>query len=131
VAADDDPVPSGEDRLDEAELAEASGEGLQLILADPAGVGGIWRESLNRDVLDGQGRDGDGHVPASGRRNLADMARETERDKAARRAELNRRLRIEFVEGAEERSRRELGRGLTADELRRVLRRYPGDLPER
>jgi hypothetical protein len=59
------------------------------------------------------------------------MAGETERDKAARRAELNRRLRIEFVEGAEERSRRELGRGLTADELRRVPRRYPGDLPER
>jgi hypothetical protein len=42
------------------------------------------------------------------------MTPEPEKDKAARRAELNRRLRIEFVEGAEERSRRELGRGLTA-----------------
>jgi hypothetical protein len=59
------------------------------------------------------------------------MAPEPEKHKATRRAELNRRLRIEYVEGAEERSRRELGRGLTADELRRVLRRYPGDLPER
>ncbi len=47
------------------------------------------------------------------------------------RAELNRRLRLAFLQGAEERSRRELGRGLTADELPRVLRRYPGDLPER
>jgi len=58
------------------------------------------------------------------------MASKSEKDPATWRGELNRRLRIEFVEGAEERSRRELGRGLTA-ELRRVLRRYPGDLPER
>lgn len=49
----------------------------------------------------------------------------------SRRAELNRKLRQEFVAGAEERSRRELGRGLTPDELERVLKRYPGDLPER
>lgn len=50
---------------------------------------------------------------------------------AARRRELNRKLRRAFVEGAEERSRRELGRGLRTEELRRALRRYPGDLPER
>jgi len=48
-----------------------------------------------------------------------------------RRARLNQRLRQAFVEGAEEGSRRRLGRGLTAEELERVLRRYPGDLPER
>jgi hypothetical protein len=36
--------------------------------------------------------------------------------------------RAEFLAGAEEDSRRRLGRGLTAEELRRVLRRYPGDL---
>jgi hypothetical protein len=48
-----------------------------------------------------------------------------------RKAALNRRLRQAFVDGAEERSRRELGRGLTAEELERVLRRYPGDIPER
>jgi len=48
-----------------------------------------------------------------------------------RRRELNRKLRRAFIEGAEERSQRELGRGLTAEELRRVLRRYPGDVPER
>jgi hypothetical protein len=48
-----------------------------------------------------------------------------------RRTELNRRLRLAFLRGAEERSVREEGRGLTADELRCVLARYPGDLPER
>ena len=41
---------------------------------------------------------------------------------------LNRRLRPEFIAGAEERSRERLGRGLTADELKRVLRHYPGDI---
>jgi hypothetical protein len=49
----------------------------------------------------------------------------------SRRRELNQRMRLAFVEGAEERSRREAGRGLTDEELRRVLRRYPGDLPDR
>ncbi len=48
-----------------------------------------------------------------------------------RRSELSRKLRRAFLEGAEERSQREFGRGLTADELRRILRRYPGDVPER
>jgi hypothetical protein len=48
-----------------------------------------------------------------------------------RRARLNQRLRQTFIEGAEEDSRRRLGRGLTAKELERVLRHYPGDLPER
>jgi hypothetical protein len=54
-------------------------------------------------------------------------------DSATRRRkfELNRKLRQTFVDGAEERSRRELGRGLTAEELECVLRRYPGDIPER
>ncbi len=44
---------------------------------------------------------------------------------------LNRRLRTEFLAGAEEDSRRRLGRGLTAEELERVLRRYPGDIGTR
>ena len=47
-----------------------------------------------------------------------------------RRARLNQRLRQAFIEGAEVDMRRLLGRGLTAEELERVLRRYPGDLPE-
>ena len=47
-----------------------------------------------------------------------------------RHARLNVGLRQAFLEGAEEDSRRGLGRGLTAEELERVLRRYPGDLTE-
>jgi len=43
----------------------------------------------------------------------------------------DKRVREAFIGGAEEDSRRRLGRGLTAEELQRVLRRYPGDLPER
>jgi hypothetical protein len=41
---------------------------------------------------------------------------------------LNRELRTAFIAGAEDRSLREQGRGLTEEELRRVLARYPGDL---
>jgi hypothetical protein len=59
------------------------------------------------------------------------MKPEGEQGQTDRRAELNRRLRQAFIDGAEEESRREHGRGLTAEELRRVLRRYPGDMPPR
>lgn len=52
----------------------------------------------------------------------------TARTAEERRADLKRRRRPAFVEGAEEDSRRRLGRGLTRDELKRVLRRYPGDV---
>jgi hypothetical protein len=45
-----------------------------------------------------------------------------------RRARLNKRLREAFIAGAEEDSRRRLGRGLTAEDLERVLRRYPGEV---
>jgi hypothetical protein len=48
-----------------------------------------------------------------------------------RRERLNKRLRAAFLEGAEEDSRRRLGRGLTAEELERVLWHYPGGVPER
>jgi hypothetical protein len=44
---------------------------------------------------------------------------------------LNRRLRMEFLAGAEADSLRRLGRALTAAELERVLRRYPGDIGTR
>ena len=50
---------------------------------------------------------------------------------ADHRRALNRELRAAFLAGAEERSFREQGRGLTEAELLAVLRRYPGDLPER
>jgi len=52
-------------------------------------------------------------------------------DSSDRFRELNRRLRVAFIAGAEEQSRREAGRGLTEQELERVLRRNPGDLPKR
>lgn len=45
--------------------------------------------------------------------------------------ELSKRLRGAFVTGAEADSLRRLGRGLTADELERALRRYPGATGER
>jgi len=45
-----------------------------------------------------------------------------------RRRRLNERLRAAFIAGAEEDSRRRLERGLTAEELERVLRRFPGDV---
>ena len=45
-----------------------------------------------------------------------------------RRVRLNQRLRQAFIAGAEEDSRRRLGRGLTAAELERVLWHYPGDV---
>jgi len=48
-----------------------------------------------------------------------------------RRERLNQRLRQAFIEGAEEGSHRRLGRGLTTEELERILWRYPGDVPER
>lgn len=59
------------------------------------------------------------------------MRRDTEPIEAKGRQPLNRRLRQAFVEGAEEQSRRDHGRGLSEEELRRVLERYPGDLGER
>lgn len=52
-------------------------------------------------------------------------------DATHRLSPLNRRLRMEFLAGAEEDSWRRWGRGLTAEELDRVLRRYPGDIGKR
>lgn len=45
-----------------------------------------------------------------------------------RRQRLRERLRAEWVRGAEEEWRRRTGRPMTAVELERVLRRYPGDV---
>lgn len=59
------------------------------------------------------------------------MPDDVETDRAKKLAELNRKLRLAFIEGAEKRSRRALGRGLSAEELERVVKRYPGDVPER
>jgi hypothetical protein len=48
--------------------------------------------------------------------------------RARDRHEFNRRLRIAFIAGAEDRSRQDWGRGLTETELRAILEHYPGDL---
>ena len=46
--------------------------------------------------------------------------------------ELRRRLRLAYVDGAEDWTLAERGRGLTDGELERVLRHYPGDVgPDR
>ena len=44
-----------------------------------------------------------------------------------RRQRFQERARMEYLAGAEQNSRRRLGRGLTEDELKLVLRLYPGD----
>jgi hypothetical protein len=49
-------------------------------------------------------------------------------DKAEWNRHLNERLRAEYIAGAEEEWRRRTGQAMTAAELERVLRRYPGDL---
>ena len=41
---------------------------------------------------------------------------------------MNRRLRAEFIAGAEEEWRKRTGRPMTAAELESELRRYPGDI---
>jgi hypothetical protein len=41
---------------------------------------------------------------------------------------MNLRLRAEFIAGAEEEWRKRNGRPMTAGELERVLRQYPGDI---
>ena len=64
-------------------------------------------------------------------RDLDDRLRGVPKPDGGRLEELNRRLRQASLQGAEENSRRRLGRGLTAEELERVLRRYPGDRGER
>jgi hypothetical protein len=49
-------------------------------------------------------------------------------DRADWQRQMNLRLRAEFITGAEEEWRRRTGRPMTAEELARVLRRYPGDV---
>ena len=45
-----------------------------------------------------------------------------------RREHLRIRLRIEWLAGAVEEHRRRTGRPMTAEELERVIRQYPGDI---
>jgi hypothetical protein len=49
-------------------------------------------------------------------------------DAADWRRHMSQRLRAEFIAGAEEEWRKRTGRPMTAAELERELRRYPGDI---
>jgi hypothetical protein len=60
--------------------------------------------------------------------DLDDRLRGVPKPEGGRLEELNRRLRQAYVTGAEEESREREGRGLTEEELERVLGHYPGDL---
>ena len=116
-------------RPDKAEHAEAS-ERLAPVVAGPARVRRIGAKIVDRHALDAQGGEGSGHPgPRSG--SVAAMDTAATVSVAARRRELNRKLRLAFIAGSEERWQLDHGRPMTVDELRRVLRRYPGDLPER
>lgn len=70
-----------------------------------------------------------GRVPrAAGLGEMTSMQKAEPPRFEPRRVSLNERLRAAFITGAEEHSRRRLGRGLTREGLERVLQRYPGDL---
>lgn len=58
--------------------------------------------------------------------DLDDRLRGIPRPDGTRMDELRRRLRLAYLDGAEEWASRELGRGLTRDELGRVIGRYGG-----
>jgi hypothetical protein len=48
-------------------------------------------------------------------------------DPVDRKRQMNHGLRAEFMAGADEEWRKRTGRPMTAEELERVLRRYPGE----
>src|ERR1035437_7133915 len=47
--------PPGQDRRHEAEPADAAFEGVEFVVADPSGVGGVRTKEIDRDFLDGEG----------------------------------------------------------------------------
>ena len=65
MAADDDPIlPAGQNRLDEAELAQAPFERVELVLADPPRVGRVRTEIVDGYLLDDQLGEGGGEAHA-------------------------------------------------------------------
>ena len=59
---------------------------------------------------------------------MSDLERPVPQPPNQHRVRLNQRLRRAFLSGAEEDSRRRLGRGLSSEELERILWHYPGDV---
>jgi hypothetical protein len=56
VAADDRSIfTPGQNRLDEAELAQAALQSVEFLLSDPAWVGRVGAEEVDGDLLDGGG----------------------------------------------------------------------------
>jgi hypothetical protein len=97
-------------------------------MADP--VLGEWRvtaRSRSRGRLAvPQTVTGTGPDEIAALRDLDSRLRGSPPGNGSRLDELRRRLRLAYVEGAEEWARGELGRGLTRDELGRVVARYVG-----
>ncbi len=50
VAGHDRPVEGGKNRLDDAVVTDAPGQGVELVLVDPARVRWVWPELLDRDL---------------------------------------------------------------------------------
>ena len=66
MAADDGPIlASCKHRLDEAELAKASLECVELVFADPTGIGRVRTQQFELDLLDDQGGDSGGEAHRS------------------------------------------------------------------
>jgi hypothetical protein len=70
---------------------------------------------------------GSGDDEAAALRDLDDRLRGVPKPDGTRMEELRRRLRLAYVQGAEEWSRAERGESLRDDELGRVIEDYPGD----
>jgi hypothetical protein len=71
---------------------------------------------------------GTGDDETAALRDLDDRLRGVPKPEGTRMEDLRRRLRLAYVDGAEDWSRRERGRDLTENPLDGVLGRYPGDL---
>ena len=69
---------------------------------------------------------GTGEDETAALRALDDRLRGIEQPDGSRMDAMRRRLRLAYVDGAEEWTRGELGRGLTNDELRGIVRRFHG-----
>jgi hypothetical protein len=97
-------------------------------MADP--VLGEWRVTARSRprgrLATTQTVTGSGPDEVSALRDLEARLRGNPPGDGSRLEELRRRLRLAYVDGAEEWSRENVGRGLTTDELGRVIGRYVG-----
>jgi hypothetical protein len=90
-----------------------------------------WTVSAVNERTTGRGKlpqtvTGTGEDEAAALRDLDDRLRGVPQPAGSQMAELRRRTRLAYVEGAEEWTQRELGRGLTSEELGWISQRYGG-----